>query len=271
MPSSSLAANPIQKIMKIKLGLSALFLGCSLGLSAQKTVQGCGFLDNWSVGCFVGGATPAAHAAFFGGMRPVYSVEMTKYIVPEFAMGARLGWANNTVSQGNALDATDLSLFGKINLSNWFASYNGIPRRFELEAMAAAGWGRHYFPSSVADDYDFMTSRFGLNFNFNLGENKAWTVSVRPALVYNLDNGDTHPVYHINHCAWEFQAGVIYHFKNANNGKHHFTLQRPYDPTRADALNAKVNDLLRMVKEKDEKLERLQQEVKDLRKALEEK
>ena len=35
-------------------------------------------------------------------------------------------------------------------------------------------------------DQNTWSTRLGLNFNFNLGESKAWTLGIKPAIVYDL-------------------------------------------------------------------------------------
>ena len=238
---------------------------------AQKTVHGSGFLDDWSVSALAGMTTPAAHSAFFGNMRPTYGVELTKYIVPEFGMSAQVLTAHNTTCSSTVFDATNVILLGNIHLSNLMASYIGRPRSFELIAVVGAGWGHQYYNKAAGDDYNYMTSKFGLNLDFFLDKKYAWALSVKPSMVYNMDGGKSEPVYNINKCAWELLVGMTYHFKNANNGKHHFTLQRAYDPTEIDALNAKVNGLHKMVKERDDQLQKAQQEINDLKQQLEQK
>jgi len=67
---------------------------------------------------------------------------------------------------------------------NLFGSYLGTPRVFEIEAVAGMGW-LHYYASSDGDQNSWST-RFGMNFNFNLGESKAWTLGLQPAIVYDM-------------------------------------------------------------------------------------
>ena len=242
-----------------------------LSLSAQKTVHGSAFLDDWSVSALAGVTTPTTHSAFFGHMRPTYGVELTKYIVPEFGLGAQILTAHNTTSSATIFDATNVMLLGNIHLSNLFAAYMGRPRSFELVAVVGAGWGHHYYNKAQGDDYNFMTTKFGLNLDFFLDKQYAWALNVKPSIVYNMDDGKSQPVYNINNSALELLVGITYHFKNSNNGKHHFTLQRPYDPTEVDALNAKVNGLYKMVEDRDAQLQKANDEIKSLKQQLGEK
>ena len=94
-----------------------------------------------------------------------------------------MGYINTTPSK-TAFDVLDVSLLSKINLINLFASYRGKPRLFEIEAIAGMGW-LHYYVNGKGDDNSWST-RLGLNLNFNLGETKAWTLGIKPAIVYDM-------------------------------------------------------------------------------------
>ena len=103
-------------------------------------------------------------------------------MTPIFGLGLQgMGYINTTSSK-TAFDASDISLLGKVNLMNLFAGYNGTPRLFEVEAVTGAGW-LHYYVNGDGDQNSWST-RFGLNLNFNLGESKAWTLGLKPAIVY---------------------------------------------------------------------------------------
>lgn len=248
----------------IALGVSTLSAG------AQKTVQGAGFFDNWSVGLMGGAMTPTAHMDIMERTRAVYGVELTKKITPVFGMGVQYVASNNTTTSANIFDSQNLSLIGKFNLSNLFCGYNGKPRLFEVEAVAAAGWGHHYYPKGQGADQNFFTTKYGLDFNFNLGKQKAWTVSVKPAIVYNMDNGghSVNPSYNVNNSALELAAGLTYHFKNKNNKKHYMTYLRAYDQAEVDQLNAKINDLRGNVNSLEAALNKKSTEARDLQNQL---
>lgn len=242
----------------------------TLTANAQKTVQGAGFFDNWSIGVVGGGIVPTTHSDFIDDMRATYGVELTKQLTPVFGLGFQFTAANNVTASRNVFDAHNLSLLGKFNLSNLFCGYNGKPRLFEVEAVAGVGWGHDYYPSSVAADYNYLTTKYGLNLNFNVGEKKVWTVALKPAIVYNMDNGghSVNPSYNVNNSAIELMAGVTYHFKNCNNGKHYMTLHRAYDQAEVDGLNAKINDLRAQNNDKDEAIAKKNEEIRNLQQLL---
>lgn len=249
----------------MKKVLPVLLLGAfALTGFAQKAVYENKFFDNWSVGVMGGGIVPASHSAFWGGMRPAYGLELTKQISPTFALGIQGMAASNVSESPTVVDASNVSLLGKINVNNLFWGYKGEPRLFEVEAVAGAGWGHSY--RSGAPDANYLTSKYGLNLNFNLGRKKAWTVAVKPAIVYNMD---TQPdaKYNVNNAAIEVMAGVTYHFKNSN-GKHSFCYAKLYDQAEVDILNAKINDLRTGIDERNALLAKEKETANRLRAEL---
>ena len=253
--------------MKKSIILSAFVLA-ALTASAQTTVQGSKFTDNWSVELKTGIITPVSHSAFFKNARPALGIEFTKQLTPVFGLGIQgMGYINTSNSK-TAFDASDLSLLGKVNLMNLFAGYTGTPRIFEVEAVAGAGW-LHYYMDGPGD-MNSWSSRFGMNFNFNLGEAKAWTIGVKPALVYDMQGEHNRSRFNVNNAAFELTAGVAYHF-GGSNGSHHFTLAKLYDPGEISDLNNSINNLRSQVNEKNgqinvdaQKISALQQEVNNL-------
>ena len=75
--------------MKKFLTIAAMSVAM-LTATAQKSVQGSRFFDNWSVGLVGGGITKTTHSAFWKNMRATYGVELTKQITPVFALRATL-------------------------------------------------------------------------------------------------------------------------------------------------------------------------------------
>ena len=228
--------------MKKRTMIAGLLLGmAAVGANAQTAVEGNKFLDNWSLGINAGGTTPLTHSAFFKNMRPVVGLGLTKQLTPSFGIGMEaMGSFNTTVSR-TAIDNSNISLLGMINLNNFFGTYTGVPRTFEVEAVFGIGWLHYYVNEELGDHINSPSTKVGLNFNFNLGESKAWTLAVKPALVYDMNDAG---YYHFNaNCAaWEITAGLKYHFK-CSNGEHYFTKVRPYNQSEIDALNAQVNRL----------------------------
>ncbi len=254
-----------------KLFFTVSLLGLTaFSATAQETaLQPSKFTDNWSVGLNVGMVNPLTHHAFWKNARPVMGVELDKQLTPVFGFGIEGMWTINTSESKTAFDASNLSLLGRVNLMNLFAGYQGQPRLFEVEAVAGAGW-LHYYSNGEGDANGWST-KAGLNLNFNLGEKKAWTIAIKPAIVWNMDGTDGindyanfgYSHYDVNHANFELTAGFIYHFKGSN-GAHHFTTLRAYDQAEVDGLNAKVNDLREQLNAKNSQLQQANGRINDL-------
>jgi outer membrane protein OmpA-like peptidoglycan-associated protein len=200
-------------------------------------------------------------------MRPVFGVNLSKELTPYFGVTGEVMASVNTSESTTAFDAASLNLLGRANLSNLFCGWKGYTRLFEMEAVAGFGWARYINNGSLDDDHNTLISKVGLNFNFNLGESKAWTIAVRPALVYDLKTGNNHLQFNANQAAWELTAGLQYHFKSSN-GKHHFTPVKAYDQNEVDGLNAQINGLRSKLNGANNALENAQRENAELKKAL---
>lgn len=211
-----------------------------------QTVESSRFTDNWSVGLKGGVVTPLNHSAFWGDMRGVVGVELKKEVTPILGLGVEGEWSVNTsgwarnLHSDNAFDHQLVGGFLTANLSNVFGGYKGTPRVCEVEAVAGIGWLHAY--ETAAADYNSWYTKFGANLNFNLGTARAWVLSFKPAIVYDM-NGKGKSYYDLNRAYLELQVGVAYRFKN-HNGTHSFKLcDKVATQSEVDALNAQINEL----------------------------
>lgn len=241
--------------MKKIILMAAIALGLA-SASAQTTVQGSKFFDNWSFTLKGGAAMSSKTVAdngFWKDARGLVGAELRKQITPVFGLGLEGEWSVNTsswypVKSGNVFDHQYVGVFGAVNLMNAFAGYAGLPRVFELELVAGTGWLHAYYPHTTADDGNSWGTKVGMNLNFNLGEKRAWTLALKPAYLWNMNGAPKANVlgysaqYDSNFGVFELEAGITYHFGNSN-GTHHFTVVKPYDQAEIDALNAQINAL----------------------------
>ena len=150
---------------------------------------------------------------------------------------------------------------------NLFGTYLGSPRVFEIEAVAGVGW-LHYYASGDGDENSWST-RFGMNFNFNMGESKAWTIGIRPAIVYDMqgDYNQAKSRFNANNAAFEITAGLTYHFATSN-GTHYFNKVRVYNQAEIDDLNSSINALRGQVDTRDSELNTANQRINGLQQEL---
>ncbi len=246
--------------MKKTILLSVLALG-ALAINAQTVVvKGGGFWDNWSMGVQGGATMKMSGEGFFKSARPAFGLTLGKQWTPILGMDIQgMGYVNTTNSS-TMIDASDVSLIGRMNLMNLFAGYNGMPRPFEVETVTGLGWLHHYMTGS--GDTDDLSARVGLNFNFNLGEDAAWTLGIKPAVLFNLtgEYPSKKLAFNRNKANMEILLGLTYHFADAD-GNRHFALVNAIDPLALAAMNEEINDLREVIVAKDVELVGLADEL----------
>ena len=256
--------------MKKMILLSVFALGAlSINAQTEAVLRGGDFWDNWYVGGRMGGTMNMNGTGFFKSARPAFGMAVGKQWTPVFATEIQgLGYVNTTNSP-TMFDASDISLLGTMNLMNLIGGYEGIPRMFEIETLTGIGWLHHYMNGE--GDTNDLSARIGLNLNFNLGESKAWTFSLRPAMAFNLTG--QFPEKKVNFdkddASFELLAGLTYHF-SGGNGEHYFTMVPVTDPLVVAAMNEEVNDLRELVAAKDIELVGLADELQVVQEQLNE-
>ena len=264
-----------------KLVLMLAVASMTASVSAQ-TVSESKTFDNFYVGINGGVATKTTGHKWMSDLNPNAGVRVGRYFTPVFGLAvegnayfSNKPWA----STGTFVRAVNTQLLATINFSNWFGGYQGEPRMFEVSAVYGLGWahtfratGKHAMNSRYADQYfmnkayepaNRMTSKVGIDFQFNLGKEKEWQVYVEPSINYAFlgqaaaDDGNyifsarygfksytnnDQPAYNIHNSFVQLNAGIIYKFKNSN-GTHNFTIVVPRDQAEIDALNAQINEL----------------------------
>ena len=261
--------------MKKVILLAAVLFGFAAA-QAQTTIKGSKAFDNMSITLKGGAVSPFQHYAFFKNARGIFGLEVRKQVTPVLGLGLEGEWTINTSSWNdirtpwapfggksvNWFDHQFVGAFGAVNLSNLFGGYKGAPRFVEIEAVAGAGWLHAYQHGTDNSDENSWYTKYGMNINFNLGESKAWTLSLKPSVLWDMNGCKDNPYvnrdmnrkvdagrnvqtsrYNANNALVEMEVGVTYHFKNSN-GEHYMTLcPYRYSQEDIDVLNGKINDL----------------------------
>lgn len=261
---------------KLVLMLAAASMAASV--SAQTVAESKTF-DNIYVGINGGVATKTTGHKWLSDLDPNAGLRIGRYFTPVFglAIEGNAYFSNKPWgSTGTAVRATNASLLGTVNLSNWFGGYKGEPRTFEVSALYGLGW-MHIFTSNkafkdaTAENRNRMTSKAALDFAFNFGSAKQFQFYVEPSINFAfLGKSHSHnvavtpagvtypetsygygykataqagqPAYNINNSFVQLNAGLVYKFANSN-GTHNFTIVTPRDQAEIDALNAQINEL----------------------------
>lgn len=257
--------------MKKIIMLAVAALGFSAA-QAQVTLEGSKLTDNISFTLKGGAVSPFQHYAFFKNARGIFGAELRKQVTPILGLGIEGEWTVNTSSWGkapanvwqsalgvkssNMIDHQFVGGFATFNLSNFFGGYKGAPRCVEVEAVIGTGWLHAYQNGADVTDENSWYTKYGVNFNFNLGESKAWTISLKPAILWDM-NADAKKVerkggigtnaqasrYNANAAAVEMEAGITYHFKNSNGARYFTICPKQYTQADIDALNGQINSL----------------------------
>jgi outer membrane protein OmpA-like peptidoglycan-associated protein len=246
--------------MKKMILLSVFALGAWTINAQTPVVDGGGFWDNWSVGYQNGATMKMSGEGFFKSARPAFGLTLGKQWTPILGTDIQgMGYINTTNSK-TAIDASDVSLIARMNLMNLFGGYEGMPRPFEIETATGLGWLHHYM--NGRGDTDDLSARVGLNFNFNFGEDAAWTIGIKPAMVFNLtgDYPNKKMAFNKNRANMEILLGFTYHFADAD-GNRHFPLVNVVDPMVIDEMNEEINDLRAIIVAKDVELVGLADEL----------
>ena len=224
--------------MKKIILMFALMVSALMSANAQIAIEDAKLVDNTSVTVNGGVSTPLAFDAVFP-LNTNVGIAIGKWFTPVF--GTELegtAWLGSHSFGGtdarfdapvhNAVRGHYLGINGLVNLTNLFLGYNGTPRSFELSAVAGSGWIHIYRKKSVGHDLSGLGLKTGLDFAFNLGKEKAHTISFRPAVLWDVNTpfgGDEYGIGYLSfdkHYAQLYLGlGYTYHFKTSN-GTHHF-------------------------------------------------
>ena len=257
---------------KLVLMLAAASMAASV--SAQTVAESKTF-DNIYVGINGGVATKTTGHKWLSDLDPNAGIRIGRYFTPVFglAIEGNAYFSNKPWgSTGTVVRATNASLLGTVNLSNWFGGYKGEPRTFEVSALYGLGWmhvfsNNKFLKAATSENRNRMTSKAALDFAFNFGSAKQFQFYVEPSINfaflgkayskvpvagavvshdvpygYKAVAQDGQPAYNINNSFVQLNAGVVYKFKNSN-GTHNFTIVTPRDQAEIDALNAQINEL----------------------------
>lgn len=253
--------------MKRLLLSMALLFSFVIGSNAQIALEHSKTLDNVSVGVTTGVSTPLDFNSMFP-LNYTLGLRVQKDLTPSFGLqleGTTI-WNNNHFSNSaTAIAALNVGLNGVINWSNVFFGYKGEPRFFEVSTVTGLGWMHQY--ESGAGDYDFLTAKTGFDLAFNLGKERAHSIVLTPAVVWNLSKWQG-VGFNKNNAQLSLTVGYVYHFKTSN-GTHAFKI---WDigamQSTIDDQNNKINDLHKQVASEQALNEKLSQDKMTLENEL---
>ncbi len=252
-----------------KLGLLFAAAAMAVSVNAQTVTESKTF-DNFYIGINGGAQVKTTGASWMNNLNSNAGLRIGRWFTPVFGLAAEgnVYFNDHCMPESKTVARyMNVGLIGTVNLSNWFAGYQGEPRLFEVVPVFGFGWG-HTF--GTEENCNALTSKAGIDFTFNLGKSKAWQIYVEPSMNWAL-NGDGYEgvAYNINQSAFQLNAGIVYKFKNSN-GSHNFTIAQLRDQNEIDGLNSQINSLRGDLNDKDAQLSAKDKQIKDLQNALDE-
>ena len=232
-----------------KIAMFVAAAAMAVSANAQKTtITAHEAMDNIYVGVNAGAATDVKGYKAFEKFAPTFGIRVGKNFTTVFGLVLDAQAYFNTDKAINhvLVNSFDVDLLGSANLMNAFCGYKGEPRFFEVSVLGGFG----YTHSNGVQISNGMNSRVGVNFAFNLGQEKAWQVYVEPTLTWQLVSNGKNPYYqdpirmkyNVRCATFGLKAGVNYKFKTSN-GTHNFAIEQLRDQAEIDALNAQINGL----------------------------
>lgn len=237
--------------------------------NAQTVIETSKPLDNTYVTVQGGVATPLALDAVFP-VNPVATIAVGKWITP--AVGFEIegsAWFGSHYTGGtasrfdysphNAIRGSYVGMNGKVNWSNLLLGYKGQPRRFDVGTTTGIGWA-HGFRAYQSDaNNNFLGAKTGLDLNWNLGKTYAHTLTLQPAVLWNLSQpGNRFEELAFNKKGAQLYVGVgyTYHFKTSNGTRHFKTYDlgklRMENRRLKEALAKKPKEVVKYVEKKVE-------------------
>ena len=222
-----------------------------LSVNAQVATENAKLFDNTYVGVEAGVTTPFNFNSIFP-VNPTVGIKFGKELTPVFALEVeglasfgdnvyRYGYESSTPvweegpfnvhnngTVNTFIKATNVGLNGVINWSNLLFGYQGTPRFFEVKTNTGFGWLHYFgdFTTNIVGGYkpnaqcNVLTAKTAVDLAFNLGNKKAHTITISPAIYWGLNN-ESNIKFNKNYAHFGVMVGYTYHFKTSN-GTHAF-------------------------------------------------
>ena len=199
-----------------KLVLLFAVAAMTVSASAQSTVYGSKFTDNWSIGVQGGLATKTTQNRWLSNTNPFAGIRLTKDFTPAFGIVAEgnvyfndraqtdlvetysprqervmINARNRAVRTNTFAKALNVNVLAKVNLTNAIAGYTGEPRAFEVSALYGFGWGKGFgkynrWKDSEIDDFGNVSGFYGSDFS----EANATIMGPEAMLIYAQDGAN---------------------------------------------------------------------------------
>lgn len=213
----------------------ALFM--TFGLATAQTVERPGVFSNMYVGLSAGVHSgsityPIVDFQNFNGMKSLgynATLELGKNVTPITGFSLK-GAVMPDFTNGFDLRYMEITGNTKFNLMNLFGGYNDQPRVFEIQTVTGIG-AEHRFQAMVGSNPWDISLNAGLEFDFNLGKERAWYITFTPEVVAHEILYKSQQIQDMAEVA-DIRAniGIAYRFGSNKTHSHNFVIC-PYTHT----------------------------------------
>lgn len=272
----------------------AVFSIVAMAANAQNNEHGFygnKFFDNWYIGVNGGASTKTTNQPDKFSVNGNAGLRIGKWLTPSFGLALEGNYYFSTKANGKSVGQYINEMYGEnlekentrywtagvlgsLNISNCFWGYLGQPRKSDIHVITGIYWGQNTTKNGTVKN--MINHKIGLDFNYNFGKNREWSVYAEPAIIYNIAGVNSDPYsqgfqsvkYHSNSSFLQLNVGVNYKFKTSN-GSHNFLIVEPCDQNEIDALNNEINSLRAKNVADNDEIQKLRNEIANLKKALE--
>lgn len=193
---------------------SNMYIGLNAGAN-QTTVSD---YSNWNNGFTNGLKTLTYNAGIELGkdVTPITGFSLQGNVAPIY---------HNDLNMNPEWKINRSDLFGnvKFNMMNLFGGYKGYPRRVEVKTVTGIGWN-HYFEIQNGQTPNDLALQAGLEFDFNLGKNRAWYITFAPMVQTNQILKGNEIEFAVKGADLKANVGVAYRFGSNKTGSHNFVI-----------------------------------------------
>lgn len=243
----------------------------------KKLMEKPRFFDNWSLSLVGGAYHPMYYDLKYLLDCSGYAgeFELRKQITPVFGFGLAADGYYRLQHKERQDPRTVVGPVVHLNLMNLFGGYLGKPRVFETEIDIMPAWGRLYRGTGYdfLPDENYFATKYGLNFCFNVGRRGAWSLNLKPAVVFDVTSKAPKPgnvtldyeAFSLKRSDLQVFLGFTYRFRNHGGKRNfHFAPSRQ-DRLELERLNEIVNFLRNDVEQRDNEIQQLKEENEKLK------
>lgn len=232
----------------------AMFM--AFGMATAQTIQNDGVFSHMYIG-INGGANQTTvsdysnwNNGFTNGLKTLTynaGLELGKDVTPITGFSLQGNVApiyHNELNMNPEWKINRSDVFGnvKFNMMNLFGGYKGYPRRVEIKTVTGIGWN-HFYGENIENPND-VALQGGLEFDFNLGQNRNWYITFTPMVQANNILKSNEIEFAAKDADLKANVGIAYRFGKAGESHNFRICDKTYTDAQYADLYAKYDECM---------------------------